>query len=100
MSIVNSIDKPLPTPRRGAGAADEPRDPVGAPHRTSGGRFGLWTVCILLIVTILVVAGVSIWQLHRHAMATAEREMSNLGVVLAEQTSRTVQAVDLVLREV
>jgi signal transduction histidine kinase len=57
-------------------------------------------VCAFLVVVTLVTGAVVIWQLHQAALANAERELTNLGVVLAEQTSRTIQSVDLVLREV
>jgi PAS domain S-box-containing protein len=81
-------------------AAGEPGDPFAVSLAAAGGRRGLWFVCALLIVTISVVAGVAIWQLRRQALSESQREMTNLGVVLAEQTSRTVQSVDLVLRDV
>jgi signal transduction histidine kinase len=60
----------------------------------------LWLVCALLVIVGLVTGGVVIWQLRQAALANSERELTNLGVVLAEQTSRTIQSVDLVLREV
>src|SRR5262249_40427161 len=38
-------------------------------------------------------------DLRREAIRNYQQEMTNLGVVLAEQTSRTFQAVDIVLQE-
>jgi hypothetical protein len=40
------------------------------------------------------------WELRQTALARAERELTNLGVVLAEQTFETVQSVDVVIKEV
>ncbi len=60
----------------------------------------LWLVCALLVTIGLATGAAITWQLRQGALANAERELTNLGVVLAEQTSRTIQSVDLVLREV
>src|ERR1700683_4931609 len=75
-----------------------------APSALLGGVTGaarrLWFICGLLIVTTLVVGRAVIWQLRSYAIADTRRELTNLGTVLAEQTSRTIQSVDLVLQEV
>ncbi len=60
----------------------------------------IWAIGVTLIAITLLGCGVTIWDLHeqtieQHALATR-----NLGFVLAEQTSRYVQVVDLVLQEV
>jgi PAS domain S-box-containing protein len=60
----------------------------------------LWLVCALLVLASLVTGAGLSWQLRQAALANSERELTNLGTVLAEQTSRTIQSVDLVLREV
>jgi signal transduction histidine kinase len=73
-----------------------PAPPDGA---TDAGRH-LWLICALLIVVTLASGLGVIWQLRHSAIANAQRELTNLGTVLAEQTSRTVQSVDLVLHEV
>ncbi len=57
-------------------------------------------MCGLLIATTLVVGIAVIYQQYQTALANSQREINNLGIVLAEQTSRTIQSVDLVLREV
>ncbi|MBI3452661.1 MAG: PAS domain-containing protein [Rhodospirillales bacterium] len=81
-------------------------DPAGGPTRDSLTRerpvaaftgrlfvgFG-----IILILALLIGAGVLITQLRSKALADAEREMLNLDLVLAEQTARLVQSLDLVL---
>ena len=78
-------------------------DLVASPVPSSGaidaGR-RIWLVYALLTLAILASGFVVIWQLRLSALNNAQREMTNLGTVLAEQTSRTVQSVDLVLQEV
>src|ERR1700720_4472254 len=56
---------------------------------------GLAVVCMTLMAGLL-----TIWDLRREAMKTYTEEIENLGVAFAEQTSRTLQAVDLVLDQV
>jgi PAS domain S-box-containing protein len=53
-----------------------------------------------LLIVVLLAAGVAVWDRRMEAVARAEQETSNLGLVLAEQTARSIQAVDLVLQEV
>jgi PAS domain S-box-containing protein len=48
---------------------------------------------------IVLEAGLAVWDLREEAIAHSRQEMANLGIVLAEQTTRSLQAVDLVLRE-
>src|SRR6266851_3266138 len=55
---------------------------------------------LALIVITVIAAGLTIWDRREEAITTYQREMKNLGVVLAEQTDRSMQAVDLVLEEV
>src|SRR5260370_12108948 len=67
-------------------------------------RFGasryLSFVGIGLLVVIVVIAGVAVWDRSEDAIARYGQEMTNLGIVLAEQTTRSIQAVDLVVQEV
>jgi signal transduction histidine kinase len=60
----------------------------------------LWVICALLVCSTFLVGGMVTWRERHSAFAIAERELTNLGIVLAEQTSRTVQSVDLVVQEV
>jgi hypothetical protein len=53
-----------------------------------------------LLVVIILAASAAIWDRHETALARARQETANLGIVLAEQTARSIQAVDLVLQEV
>ena len=60
---------------------------------------GLSRVGIGLIAITIAAAGLAIGDLRREAIEDYQRDTTNLGVVLAEQTSRTMQAVDLVVAE-
>jgi PAS domain S-box-containing protein len=53
-----------------------------------------------LLFVILLTACVAVWDRREEALAHARRETANLGIVLAEQTARSLQAVDLVLEEI
>jgi signal transduction histidine kinase/CheY-like chemotaxis protein len=63
--------------------------------RQSRRRFTL--IAIAVVVVIGAAAGLTIWDLRRDAVETSTQEVQNLGVAFAEQTSRTLQAVDLAL---
>jgi signal transduction histidine kinase/CheY-like chemotaxis protein/HPt (histidine-containing phosphotransfer) domain-containing protein len=65
-----------------------------APHY----RRGLAPLGGLLIAVVLAMAGLAIWGSREHAIRQLHQASGNLGVLLAEQTSRTLQAVDLVLQ--
>jgi hypothetical protein len=56
-------------------------------------------VGIGLIVATIAAACLAVWDLRVDAIADYRQNMSNLGVVLAEQTTRSLQAVDLVVQE-
>jgi signal transduction histidine kinase/CheY-like chemotaxis protein/HPt (histidine-containing phosphotransfer) domain-containing protein len=58
-------------------------------------RVGAW---LLLAVVLAIV--VTVWDLRRATLADALVSADNLAIVLAEQTSRSVQAVDVVLRDI
>jgi signal transduction histidine kinase len=60
----------------------------------------LWAVGIVLIVVTVLGAALTIWDLRREAIQDYRQHMANLGVVLAEQTTRYVQVVNLVLDEI
>jgi PAS domain S-box-containing protein len=56
-------------------------------------------VGVALIVITIAATAVTIWDLREDAIVDSRREMTNLGVVIAEQTARSLQAVDLVVQE-
>ena len=59
----------------------------------------VWGVGVVVVLVTVLCAGLTIWDLHRKTMNESSEEMANLGFVLAEQTSRYVQVVDLLLQE-
>src|ERR1700746_680841 len=60
----------------------------------------LWLVWALIIGTDTGTGCAAIDFLRDNALDNARHDMTNLGVVLAEQTARTIQSVDLVLRDI
>ena len=68
----------------------------------SGTRSGLhlWAIGITVIVLIMLGCGTTIWDLHRQTIEQHLIAVSNLGVVLGEQTERYVQLVDRTLEDI
>jgi len=64
-------------------------------RRTTLTRVGTW----LLIVVVLAI-GITVWDLRRATVAAVRTSTDNLAIVLAAQTGRSVQAVDIVLRDI
>src|SRR5712691_3436308 len=60
-------------------------------------RLGL--VGLVLIVMTIAAAGLTVWDLRTDAIENYQGDIANLGVVIAEQTARSLQAVDLVVLE-
>jgi PAS domain S-box-containing protein len=54
----------------------------------------------LLVGLMLLGAGIKDWQARRDISTAAQKETTNLAIALAAQAARSVQAVDLVVREV
>jgi len=59
----------------------------------------LYVVGIVFVAVAVLGAWLATWQLRRDQLASVTQDTNNLAVVLAAQTSRTFQAVDVVLRE-
>ncbi len=57
-------------------------------------KIGCWVVA-----AVVVAVGVMLWNLRQEALGAAGIETKNLAAVIAGQTSRSVQAVDIVLRD-
>ncbi|MDK2122771.1 ATP-binding protein [Parachitinimonas caeni] len=53
---------------------------------------------VLALLVVTVASAGLLWQLRQQALTATESHLSSLGEVLAEQTIRTVQEADLVLR--
>src|SRR5260370_9431091 len=73
---------------------------VDGPKRRSAPSRRLSLAGIVLVGITIIAAGLTIWDRREEAIASYRREITNLGTVLAEQTARSVQAVDLVLTEI
>lgn len=54
---------------------------------------------VTLICVALLAVGGTIWQRRSSTIEEAQRDIANLALVLGEQTVRSVQAIDLVLRD-
>ena len=66
---------------------------------TGGGARRIIIAGALLIVATITGAALSLWDLHGNAVRAARENITNLDIVLAEELSRSVQSVDLVLGE-
>jgi diguanylate cyclase (GGDEF)-like protein len=66
----------------------------GVQHRSAGA-----IASFALLAMAAVAAIVLIVQLRRDAIDDAHRDLSNLALVLAEESAKSVQAIDLVLRD-
>ena len=72
---------------------------IGAWSGLSGPSRRLLLVGTLLMVAASMALGLMLWQLQRDALAETRRNLSTLAVAIAEQTSRSMQAGDLVLQD-
>jgi diguanylate cyclase (GGDEF)-like protein len=54
----------------------------------------------LLLAAVVLAIVVAVWDLRQMVIADAMSNTENLAIVLAEQTSHSVQAIDIVLRDV
>src|SRR5690348_14209178 len=55
-------------------------------------------IAAALVAITIAAAGTLIWDQRQSTLDEAQHDIIDLGVVLAEQTARSLQAVDLVLR--
>jgi diguanylate cyclase (GGDEF)-like protein len=65
-----------------------------------GRRAALSRVGAALVVVAVAAIGMTVWDLRRATLADQIASTDNLAIVLAAQTNRMVQAVDIVLRDV
>jgi PAS domain S-box-containing protein len=68
-------------------------------HRRLRSHRSLVLGASLFVVITIAAACLAVWYLRGEQIADATKDAKNLTVVLAEQTSRTIQAVDLVAQE-
>jgi PAS domain S-box-containing protein len=67
------------------------------------GRFAPLVTMIaaaILVVLMVCAAGFTIWNLHTRVEAESRASLAKLSLVIAEQTSRSFQSVDIVLKEI
>lgn len=76
-------------------------DDLQAPNGNSGRittTLALIAFWFLAATSITTAASLLVWERYEQEVARAEREVTNLGRILAEQTARAVQGVGLILR--
>ena len=81
----------------GAAAPGDERDPIAA---RAVGCHGLTPAFIGLVALLVTVAGLAVWDSHRTATADYRSNQAKIGLVLAEQTTRALQVVDLVVQTI
>jgi PAS domain S-box-containing protein len=59
----------------------------------------VWGIGAVVVLVTVLCATLTIWDLYRKTSLETRRNLADLGMVLAEQTSRYVQVVDLLLQE-
>ena len=59
-----------------------------------------WVVGLVLIIATMLGCAAAIWDLRQQAIDQQRIAITNLSIVLAEQTNRYLQVVDLVLQEI
>ena len=59
----------------------------------------MWGIGAVVVLVTVLCATLTIWDLYRKTSLETRRNLADLGMVLAEQTSRYVQVVDLLLQE-
>jgi signal transduction histidine kinase/DNA-binding response OmpR family regulator len=76
--------------------------PATIAARARPGRTGQWLriACISLIGLVVGAASLAIWGARSEALTRVQQIDRNLGFVLAEQTARTMQSIDLELQVV
>jgi PAS domain S-box-containing protein len=78
---------------------EPPAITTDAVSKVSRSRRRLYSAAVIFVAITVVAGGFAICHLRRDRIATEMQNTKNLAVVLSEQTARSFQAVDLVLRE-
>jgi len=55
---------------------------------------------VVLIAAAVLAVGITVWHMRQDALDAAQANTDNLATILAAQTARSVQAVDIVVRDV
>jgi signal transduction histidine kinase len=66
---------------------------------TGGGSRRIVTVGVLLVAVTVIGAGLSLWDLYNNAIGASRENMVNLSIVLAEELSRSMESIELVVGE-
>jgi PAS domain S-box-containing protein len=61
-------------------------------------RLSLTGIAAVIVIVVATAAGAGIWDRRREALAEADRELSGLALVLADETARGLEAADAWLR--
>jgi diguanylate cyclase (GGDEF)-like protein/PAS domain S-box-containing protein len=92
---------PAPAPAANGGAPHSPPPGAGESPRatTAASRTGLvrWLIASAVAIAGAIVVGtvLIVSSLHRHALIDSQREIRNLAYMLAEESDRSMQAVEL-----
>ena len=73
-------------------------NPAAALRRLSSSHRLYLTGGVLIAVTIAA-ASLAVWERRQQTIESYQRELTNLSITLAEQSARSIQAVDLVIQE-
>jgi PAS domain S-box-containing protein len=68
--------------------------------RLRRGHTALWLIWLIIMLVLAGTGYAAITYLRESALASTRRDMTSLGVALAEQTSGAIQSVDLVLSDI
>src|SRR5271169_3473801 len=82
--------------------APEPSPPMFNPANTLrrlSSSHRLYLIGGIVIAATIVAASLAVWERRQQSIESYQRELTNLSITLAEQTARSMQAVDLVLLE-
>src|SRR5438093_8908081 len=91
-----AIHRPLSLSCDNSPCLPMPANPPATQHLPTGRSLTLIAAALMAIT--LAAAGALMWDQRQAALARAQSDITDLGIVLAEQTARSLQAVDLVLR--
>ncbi|HRO61233.1 MAG TPA: PAS domain-containing protein [Burkholderiaceae bacterium] len=73
------------------------RQERGPAHRSAWARLGVAAACVLFIVVIAAMAASDVVRGYRAVLAETQRDLDTHARIIAEQTARSIQAVDVVM---
>ena len=76
------------------------KGPLAFSTRILRSRRSIALICALIVGLMAAVAGAATWHYRAQALKDRENNMRSLGMVLAEQTARYVQVIDLILQQI